>query len=201
MDSTQILDNDTLLPFSAILGVVALVTIILTIILYIFQSIGLYSIAKRRGIPAPGLAWVPMLNMYMLGKIADRVQLGWGAAKSCLRKWILGLSIVLAVLSFISRFIKGAGLQVHLSEMEHSQMVGFLILLFIRLLFVIALMVLEFIALFHVFRSCSEKYVCMLVLSIIFVVLMPIFLFAVRKKDRNLIQTPEAVESLNNEQP
>lgn len=194
MIATQTLDNDTLQAFYAVLTVVGLVVLILTIVLYIFQSIGLYGIAKKRGIPAPGLAWVPMLNMYMLGKIADRVRLGCGAAKSCLRKWILGLSIAEGVFSFAAGFIKGSGIQVNLAEMEHTQMVWYLVLFFIGIILLIALLVLEYVALFHVFRSCSEKYVAMFVLSLIFVVLMPIFLFAVRKQERNLIQ-PAIMES------
>ncbi len=38
---------------------------------YIFQAAGLYSMAKRQGIKPAGLAWVPVINFYLLGKIAD----------------------------------------------------------------------------------------------------------------------------------
>jgi hypothetical protein len=40
---------------------------------YVLRSLGLYSIAKKRGFAAPGLAWVPFANKYILGKIADTI--------------------------------------------------------------------------------------------------------------------------------
>lgn len=39
---------------------VILVTLALSLVIYIFESLGFYTMAKRRGIHYPGLAWVPI---------------------------------------------------------------------------------------------------------------------------------------------
>src|SRR5699024_11895073 len=44
------------------------------LVLYIFQSCSLYSIAKRRGISNPGLAWVPVAFVWILGSVSDQYQ-------------------------------------------------------------------------------------------------------------------------------
>ena len=41
-------------------------------IAYILKSISLYHIAKREGVSAYGLAWVPFLRGWIMGSIADR---------------------------------------------------------------------------------------------------------------------------------
>ena len=41
---------------------------------YVLKGLGLYSIADRRGIERPWLAWVPGLNLYLLGCISDQDQ-------------------------------------------------------------------------------------------------------------------------------
>ena len=41
---------------------------------YVFQSLSLYAIARRRGIAHPGLAWVPVAYSWILGSISDQYQ-------------------------------------------------------------------------------------------------------------------------------
>ena len=41
------------------------------IITYIFRSLGVYGIAKRRGLKGPWMAWVPGCNIYAMGDLAD----------------------------------------------------------------------------------------------------------------------------------
>lgn len=40
--------------------------------LYVLRALGLYRLAKNAGIPAPWLAWVPVVNWYLLGLLCDR---------------------------------------------------------------------------------------------------------------------------------
>ena len=42
------------------------------ILLYVFLSIGMYSIAKHRGIHKAWFAWFPVLRMWLLGCISDQ---------------------------------------------------------------------------------------------------------------------------------
>lgn len=55
-----------------------LIASVLGLMCYIFQAVALYSISKRQGIRPAGLAWVPILNFYLLGKVSDAVSLAEG---------------------------------------------------------------------------------------------------------------------------
>ena len=54
------------------------VSSVIAIIGYVFRSLGLYRMAKNRGISAPGLAWVPIAYSYLLGKVSDDISLNSG---------------------------------------------------------------------------------------------------------------------------
>ena len=41
---------------------------------YVLTGISLYSIANRRGLERPWMAWVPGMNVYLLGCISDQYQ-------------------------------------------------------------------------------------------------------------------------------
>ena len=47
---------------------------LLMLVFFIFTAIGLYAIAKRRGIDHAWMAWVPVLNSWTLGCISDQYQ-------------------------------------------------------------------------------------------------------------------------------
>ena len=44
------------------------------IVSYVFTSLGFYSMAKRRGINNPWLAWIPVGNYWIAGSISDQYQ-------------------------------------------------------------------------------------------------------------------------------
>ena len=54
--------------------VILLVALGFGMVWYVLQSLGLYTIAERRGIRNPWLAWVPVANMWVLGSISDQYQ-------------------------------------------------------------------------------------------------------------------------------
>ena len=55
-----------LVTILAVIGILAVIT-------YIFSSLGSYTLAKRRGIRAPGLAWIPIGGVrWILGSLADQ---------------------------------------------------------------------------------------------------------------------------------
>lgn len=74
---------------------------ILTIALYVLQALGLYTIAKRRGIRNPWLAWIPFGSVWILGAICDDYKTRCGKS-SKLRVVLLVLTIVMAVLAVIA---------------------------------------------------------------------------------------------------
>lgn len=51
---------------------------LLWLLCFVFQAVGLYAMAKQQGLGGKGLAWVPILNVYMLGKVSDSVSGAFG---------------------------------------------------------------------------------------------------------------------------
>lgn len=72
---------------------------ILGILSYVFLAIGLYSIAKRRGIKKPWLAWIPVANVWLLGCVSDQYQYVVHGAQKSKRKAMLTLQIIITVLA------------------------------------------------------------------------------------------------------
>lgn len=69
---------------------------------YVLQAIGLYTIAKRRGIPHAWLAWVPVGCVWILGSISDDFKSRTTGRPHNKRKLLAALSVVLLVLSFLT---------------------------------------------------------------------------------------------------
>lgn len=157
---------------------------------YVLQSLGMYTIAKRRGIHHPWLSWVPVGNMWLLGSISDQYQYVAKGRVRNRRKVLLGLTIamyalmILVYVSMIFTAISGAA-----SASAGEMMVGATIaimLLACLALFVVAIIavVFQYMALYDLFASCDPgNAVLYLVLSIVFGVVLPFFIFACRKKD------------------
>ena len=72
-----------------------------TVALYVLQALGLYTIAKRRGIRNPWLAWIPFGSVWILGCVCDDYKARCGKP-SKLRVALLVLTIIMAVLAVIS---------------------------------------------------------------------------------------------------
>lgn len=72
---------------------------------YILESLALFSIAKRRGISKPGLAWVPLLQFWILGSLSDQYRYVTRREVANRRKILLGLSIALVAMAVIYSLI------------------------------------------------------------------------------------------------
>ena len=66
-------DAEILAMITSILVTILVVAGILSLVTYIFSSLGFYTLAKRRGILHPGLAWVPVCGArWIMGSLADQ---------------------------------------------------------------------------------------------------------------------------------
>lgn len=63
------------------------------LVAYILQALALQTIATRRGINKPWLAWVPLVNVWVLGSISDQYHYVTKREVRNKRKLLLGLSI------------------------------------------------------------------------------------------------------------
>lgn len=74
---------------------------VLPIISYVLLALGLYTMAKRRGIRKPWLAWIPVANLWLLGCLSDQYQFVVMGQQKNRRKVLLTLTIIVTILSSV----------------------------------------------------------------------------------------------------
>ena len=157
------------------------------VLCYILQSAGLYAIAKYRGIKNPWLAWIPVGNMWIMGSISDQYQYVVKGRIRNRRKWLMGLSLVTMLSAApLSGLVIGMLLQ---GNSYTIMMLGLTLMFLSGLAGIVGVVatVMEYIALYDVYTSCDPgNAVLYLVLSILFPVALPFFLFFNRKKDSGM---------------
>ena len=169
----------------------------LSIAAYVLTGLALYTLAKRRGIQKAWLSWVPVLNCWILGSLSDQYRYVVKGEVKNKRKALLILNIitwaisvamvVVAVVMLIG--IVGAAMGGGINEDAMLEMVmgpvlGILGLCLPLMGVAIATAVIRYMALYDVYTSCTpQNNVVFLVLSILFSVTEPFFLFFTRNKD------------------
>lgn len=153
------------------------------LVTHIFHALGLATIARRRDIPRPNLAWLPIIGVsYIMGYIADDYDIVTQGVDRHLRSWLLGLSTFLAalqpvliVMMFTSRAFE-----------QESLPFGFMVVLILMLVAGIPFTVLHYLALFKLFRSCQPSNSVAFLALAIFLSITPFLIFAVRNRDEGM---------------
>ena len=68
---------------------------------YIISSIALFRLARKRGIPAPWLAWIPVVNTWTFGSVVDNFELEKGSKRK-FRVILLTLALVISALAILA---------------------------------------------------------------------------------------------------
>lgn len=188
--------NEEMLVMMVVWLVYMLVVCVVGILSYVLRSLGVYTIAKRRDIRHPWFAWVPIVDHYLLGCIADQYQYVVKGRIRSRRKVLLGMNIAMAVISMIyviayvviviqavSGALEGMSEYAMMQEIMAPLMAVSLLSLPMMVLSIVTI-VFRYIALYDLYSSCTpQNNVTFLVLSIIFGVTEPFFIFFNRKKD------------------
>ena len=175
------------------------------IAMYVLTSLGLYTIAKRRAIRNAWLAWIPVVNCWMVGCISDQYRYVVKGQVKSKRKALLTLSIIqigLALAFFAAltvTIICGVNTSVAVtgySRILESVMVPLIVTLGLVLPMAgvgIAKAIIYYMSMYDLYTSCApENNVLFLVLSIIFRVTEPFFIFFNRNNDKGM--PPRRVE-------
>lgn len=161
---------------------------------YVLRAVGTYRIAKRRGIHHAWLAWIPVGFEWLLGSISDHYQYVAKRKVTKRRKILLILSVILNALScLLSVFIlvlalsaggsAAAGAAVDSILMIALMVIGYWGLAGLS----IAILVFSYIAYYDLFQSCKpNNAVLFLVLSVLFNVTQPFFVFACSSSDQGM---------------
>lgn len=163
-----------------------------SVVSYVLNAVGMYRIAKRRGIHHAWLAWVPIGCNWLLGSISDHYQYVAKQKVTSRRKILLILSLILVAVTLV---YAGAIVALVLTaEGASGQTAGMILpvaLLAISYLammgLAIAIAVFCYIAYYDLFRSSKPKYdVLFLVLGILFNVTLAFFVFACSSADEGM---------------
>lgn len=174
-------------------------TTLMGIAAYVLTALALYTIAKRRGLNHPWLAWIPVASAWILGSLSDQYRYVVRGENKSKRKVLLTLNILTAVLStamIVSVFVAvgkamfgvigGMGEEA-LLEAILGPLVGVVGLCLPMVGIAIAYVVVYYMALYDLYKSLDpSNCVLFLVLSIVFRVTEPFFLFFNRNKDQGM---------------
>ncbi len=154
---------------------------------YILTALAIYRISCRRGLNNPWLAWIPVVNCWLLGSLSDQYQYVVKGENKSKRKWLIVLNILKSVLMtlvvILAVVTAGSLFADHPSE-AIGLVVALLGLVVPLAAVTIALCVIRYMALYDVYRSLDPaNAVLYLVLSILFSPTEPFFLFFNREKD------------------
>lgn len=190
-----------------ILFIVLLITSGIGIVMYLLQAVGLYNMGKTLQLSKPWLSFIPVANVYALGKIAENYIKADGRKSARFSIILLILYIALYVILFaffIFAFILFAvelasdpAVNAYLEGEHFAATAAFTVVLPLVIGYVamlglsIALMVVLYVAYWRVFAIFDRQNATMyLVLSIFFTFLTPIFLFVLRNRQPEIF-TPQ----------
>lgn len=175
----------------AVIGTVYIIyylfSIGLGIACYVLGSLGLYTIAKRRGISKPWLAWIPVVSVWIVGSISDQYRyVSKGQIKNK-RKVLLGMEIgiiALTIAMFVGMVYAAVAMDGAAAESGVALVLVLLLAVLVLVVVSLVFMVFYYMAMYDLYTSVNPPYnVVFLVLSIIFNVTEPFFVFFNRKKD------------------
>lgn len=214
MGNTEIIITEAFSALEDGLSSLSFATNGLGIVVYVLQALALYTIAQRRGIKKAWLAWIPLVNVWILGSLSDQYQYVVKRQVKNKRKALLGLNIAMTVLvTFLVAFII-AGLFAGFLMMEpvwnagtfpidadDIQNVASALLVVVLLAIPVWVMAIVYIVFFYkamydVFRSCEPKNSTLyLVLSLVgnVVVEGAYSIFLMLCKDKDLGMPPRKV--------
>ena len=172
---------------------------LLSIASYVLTALALYTIARRRGLKNPWLAWIPVADSWLLGSLSDQYRYVVKGEHKSKRKILLFFRVLITIM-----WISLMGLLVNLCfhavgnafwgtmtedrvfQILH-QALNLLVVLLPLIGISIAYAVFRYMALYDIYKSLDPaNSVLFLVLSVLFGVTEPFFLFFSRNKDEGM---------------
>lgn len=190
--------------FEVVASMLSSATNLISLVAYVLTAYSFYTIAQRRGIKDAWLAWVPVLQLWIVGAIADDYQRKAKNTASKKRKILLGLviakvaaGIVVAVMVIGAIFaLLSAGYTYYDDWTDWAGVIGSFSGLVIAVILLggigVVQKVVEYFALYDVYCSCDPGNSLLFVLVNVFIgITKPIFLLICHKKDGGM---PSAAE-------
>lgn len=177
---------------------IVLICAVVSFVIYFLNAIGLYEMSSSLGLKNPWYSFIPFLNSFAIGRIAEKYQKKNGAKSAKFSVILLTLDIIMTVLavimlfSLVSTVIGAASFAAgYLADVTSSVSIGAYNIMSILWLVFSALLFLgvatAYIVIYYVafWRTCAvfdyKNASLYTVLSVFFNFLAPIFLFVIRK--------------------
>ncbi len=179
-------------------------TVLLAIVAYVLNALALYTIARRRGLRKPWLAWLPVGDQWLLGSLADQYRyVTRGEVKSrrkallilCLLNLLLGILLLVLLLAALVQVLVLLAGGFYGQEQLMNLGLSILGLAVPMAALSIARLVVRFLALYDVYKSLDPANSTLyLVLSILISVTAPFFLFFNREKELGMPPRRDAAQ-------
>ena len=169
-----------------------------SLVIYVLSALALYTIAKRRGLKNPWLAWIPVGFEWLLGSVSDQYQYLVKERNTSRRKLLLGISLintVIAIVLMVTAIVMIVRLAISarvMTEAEIAQMImgPVITVAVIGVLLVVmsvVLIVVRCMSLYDLYRSTQpDTAVVFLVIGILLYGAEALFLMIVRNKDEGM---------------
>ena len=169
---------------------------LLSIASYVLTALALYTIARRRGLKNPWLAWIPVADSWLLGSLSDQYRYVVKGEHKSKRKILLFFRVLITIMwiSLMGLLVRlcfhavGSAFWGSINDDQIFQILHQalnLLVVFLPLIGIsIAYAVFRYMALYDIYKSLDPaNSVLFLVLSVLFGVTEPFFLFFSRNKD------------------
>lgn len=176
----------------------------LSIAAYVLTSLALYTIASRRGIKNPWLSWIPVVNCWIVGSLSDQYRYVVKGEVKNKRKTLLILNIINivigAVIAVVAIVMAVGAIRSAMGPYDDDllgtvigSVIGVVALCLPLIGITIAIKVYHYMAMYDIYTSCTpQNNVIFLVLSIVFSITEPFFLFFTRNRDDGMPPRREA---------
>lgn len=183
---------------AGIYAVAIIAGLVVSLAVFLIRGFSLYTIARRRGLDKPWLAWIPVANNWIIGSVSDQYRYLVKDEIRSRRKYLFAFAVCNTVLGTVALVLAAVtavkvGMSYH--TMSDAQMASALMTPVITVLILSGVMgilslteyVLRQMCMYDLYRSCDPgNATAYLVLGILFSVLEPIFLICLRKRDNGL---------------
>ncbi len=181
--------DEAVMVFLGLFLVIFAVILVVALVFWIFRSLGLHAIAKRRGIRHAWMAWIPIGSQWVLGSVSDQYQhlvLGKVTSRRKIMLVLNALGVAVGIGGGILTVVQTIAAQTNVGVVAFgiSGMLAPLLTWGVG----IATLVFNHICSYDLYRSCNPgNAVVFLVLGIILPVTEPVFYFSCRKKDLGMV--------------
>ena len=189
-----VVSEEILRVVMVVLAAVMTVAMVTRLVLFALRSVGLYKIARRRGLRSAWLAWVPVACDWVMGSVADQYQYVVKGRIKNRRLPLVLLKLSMTILRIITVSIGFTWLQIGIQTLMGqipvgavTPLLGAYVMPVLAWACGVAYLVIRCFAVYDLYRSCTEKYnVLYLVLGLVFKFLEPVFFLLCRNKEEGM---------------